>query len=177
MSPFRSTKSEEDDAGLFSLTQIRHLMRVEFSRAQRYGYSVSCLVIMADRLANLRDLYGFEAKETLVGDVVALVQRETRACDFLGRLVDDRLVAVLPHTGAEGAKVTADRIRLGASGLQLEVEGSPVRITLSVGSSHFEEGNTLFFDALLEAAEDAAEQASGAGGDRFLHLNPSAPAT
>ena len=51
-----SEYSSDPGAGVFSLSQIRHLMRVEFGRAQRYGYPLSCLVISVDRLDSLRDL-------------------------------------------------------------------------------------------------------------------------
>ncbi len=174
MSSFRTSAREEEDPGLFSLSQIRHLMRVEFSRAQRYRYPVSCLVVSADRLGNLRDLYGFEAKEDLVSDVVRLVQRETRVCDYLGRLMDDRLMAILPHTAADGAGITAGRILQGARDLGFEAEGRPVQVTLSIGASSYENENTLFFDALLESAEEAARQGEEAGGDRFMIMDPMA---
>ena len=72
---FTST-SPDGDAGVFSLTQIRHLMRVEFSRAQRYGYPVSCLVCGIDRIENLRDLYGYEFRESVLVEVVDLLQSE-----------------------------------------------------------------------------------------------------
>ena len=48
------------DKSLFSLAQIQHLMRVEFNRAQRYGYAISCLIIAVDRLGHLRDMYGYD---------------------------------------------------------------------------------------------------------------------
>lgn len=173
MSGFR-TNSQEDDPGLFSLSQIRHLMRVEFSRAQRYRYPLSCLVVAVDRLGHLRDLYGFESKEELVGDLVRLVQRETRVCDYLGRLMDDRLMAILPHTAPEGARITAERILQGARDLGFEADGRPVQVTLSIGASHYADENTLFFDALLESAEEAARQGEEAGGDRYVLIDPMA---
>src|SRR5262245_695952 len=92
-----SEYSSDPGAGVFSLSQIRHLMRVEFGRAQRYGYPLSCLVIGIDRLESLRDLYGYEFRESLLEAVIELLQEETRTCDYLGRLMDDRLMAILPH--------------------------------------------------------------------------------
>jgi len=174
MSAFRTSAQEDEGPGLFSLSQIRHLMRVEFSRAQRYRYPLCCLVVSIDRLGNLRDLYGFEAKEELVGDLVRLVQRETRVCDYLGRLMDDRLMAILPHTGPEGSRITAERILQGARDLGFEAEGRPVQVTLSIGASNYEHENTLFFDALLESAEEASRQGEEAGGDRLVMLDPMA---
>jgi diguanylate cyclase (GGDEF)-like protein len=167
-----SEYSSDPGAGVFSLSQIRHLMRVEFGRAQRYGYPLSCLVIGVDRLESLRDLYGYEFRETALEAVIELLQEETRTCDYLGRLMDDRLMAILPHTTAEGAQAGARRILTAARRLSFQPQGSAIGVSLSIGISHYEDDNTLFFDSLVEAAEAALVEAGKSGGDRFVHRAP-----
>lgn len=167
-----SEYSSHPGAGVFSLSQIRHLMRVEFGRAQRYGYPLSCLVIGIDRLEALRDLYGYDFRESVLAAVIELLQEETRTCDYLGRLMDDRLMAILPHTTAEGAEAGARRILAAARKLAFSPQGSALSITLSIGLSHYEDDNTLFFDSLVEAAEGALAEAQKGGGDRHVHRVP-----
>ena len=36
---------ESQDPGLFNYPQILHLLKVEFSRARRYHYPLSCLLL------------------------------------------------------------------------------------------------------------------------------------
>ena len=168
-----SEYSSDPGAGVFSLSQIRHLMRVEFGRAQRYGYPLSCLVIGIDRLDSLRDLYGYEFREQVLAAAIELLQEETRTCDYLGRLMDDRLMAILPHTTAEGAQASARRILAAARRLVFQPQGNAsIRVTLSIGISHYEDDNTLFFDSLVEAAEGALSEAARSGGDRAVHRVP-----
>jgi diguanylate cyclase (GGDEF)-like protein len=167
-----SEYSSDPGAGVFSLSQIRHLMRVEFGRAQRYGYPLSCLVIAVDRLESLRDLYGYELRESVLEAVIELLQEETRTCDYLGRLMDDRLMAILPHTTAEGAQAGARRILTAARRLSFRPQGAALAVTLSIGLSHYEDDNTLFFDSLVEASEAALVEATRLGGDRFVHRVP-----
>ncbi len=162
----------EPGPGVFSLTQIRHLMRVEFSRAQRYGYPVSCILIACDRLGHLRDLYGYEFREAVMDEIVELAQKVTRGCDYLGRMMDDRLMAILPHTEKDGALTTAERVLVAARGLDFRPEGNPIKVTLSVGLSHYENENTLFFDSLVEACEEGLRQSQEQGGDRFAYVAP-----
>lgn len=169
-------EASTNQVGVFSLTQIRHLMRVEFGRAQRYGYPVSCMALACDRLENLRDLYGYEFRETVVDSVVELFRSQTRGCDYLGRLMNDRLLGILPHTTREGAEATAQRILEAARELSFRPEGTVLRITLSIGISQYEDDNTLFFDSLVQAAEDAMSAASDAGGDRVV-FRSSGPGT
>ena len=167
-----SSAFSDAERSLFSLAQIQHLMRVEFNRAGRYSYPIVCMIIAIDRLGHLRDLYGYEAKEELLESVVSLLKSETRASDFLGRMADDRLLAVVPHTPPEGAQRLAERLLGGVGSLDFESEGRTIQITLSVGISHNEGGETLFFDAMLQSAESALNDAMTAGGDRAALREP-----
>ena len=161
----------DTQGALFSLAQIQHLMRVEFNRAQRYGYAISAMLIAIDRLGHLRDLYGYEAKEEILEGAVGLLKEQTRSSDFLGRMADDRLLAVVPHTDAEGCRVLAERLLTGARELQFENEDRLLSITFSIGASSEQGGKGLFFDAMLEASENGLYDAQGAGGDRLVLLS------
>lgn len=167
-----TTDQSSGERGLFSLSQIQHLMRVEFNRAQRYSYPIVCMIIAVDRLGHLRDLYGYEAKEDILEGVIALLKSQTRSSDFLGRMADDRLLAVVPHTSPEGAEVLAARLLAGTRGMEFVADGRTIQVSLSIGASHNAGGATLFFDAMLQSAEEALVDASQAGGDRYLAYEP-----
>ncbi len=168
----QSSHINPSERSLFSLAQIQHLMRVEFNRAQRYDYPIGCMLVGVDRLGHLRDLYGYEAKEEILGAAVGLLKASTRSSDFLGRLADDRLLAVVPHTGAEGLEIMSRRLLDGARSLDFTSEGRTIQITLAIGASHNDGGATLFFDAMLQAAEEAQSSAASAGGDRHEIIDP-----
>lgn len=157
---------------LFSLAQIQHLMRVEFNRAQRYRYPISCMMLSVDRLGHLRDLYGYESKEEILEAVIGLLKAETRSSDFLGRLADDRLLAVVPHTGEPGGRSLAERLLAGVRKIDFQCDGRTIPITMSVGLAFDEEGDSLFFDTMLELAEEALADADAAGGGRFICRGP-----
>ena len=75
------TKQESFD-GLYSQTQIRHLMKTEFSRAKRYKYELTCLLLEISGIGAFRDQFGFDAKEDLCADFVKHLRVETRSCDY-----------------------------------------------------------------------------------------------
>ena len=127
---------------------------------------------MRHRLGHLRDLYGYDSKEEILGGVVTLLKGQTRSSDFLGRMADDRLLAVVPHTTPEGAQVLAERLLSGSREIEFFADGRAIQITLSIGASHNAGGATLFFDAMLQSAEEALVDASQAGGDRYLAYEP-----
>ena len=151
-------------ASMFSLAQIRHLMRVEFARAERYGYELSVLAIGVDHRAELRRRGGDDLAAEAVDTMVELLLGATRTCDHLGRLLDDRFLAVLPHTGTEGARILAERWRQEAASKPLG--GGVDRLGISVGIAALQPGQALFFDLLVEEAVEALHRAQAAGGGR-----------
>jgi len=152
---------------LFSLAQIQHLMRVEFGRAQRYEYPMGCLIVQVDRLAQLRDLHGFEVKEAVMGVVVEEIEKQTRDSDLLGRMPDDRFLLVLPHVPSKSAAVVGGRILENVRARSISAGEAELRVTLSLGAGWSDGGETLFFDALLECAGEAVKSAAEEGGDRM----------
>jgi diguanylate cyclase (GGDEF)-like protein len=167
-----SRASADSQSGLFSLAQILHLMRVEFARAQRYGYPLSCLIVSVDGLGRVRDQFGYDTKQAILDEIARELQAQTRTCDFLGRMMDDRLLAVVPHTGKEGARALGERLRGAVRQLQFHGGGERIPISVSIGAAHTREGSLLFFDALLAAGEEALAEAVGAGGDRVVVRDP-----
>jgi len=163
----RRTEHASAPRSLFSFAQIQHVLRVEFGRAQRYRYPLACLAIAIDPLGSVRDRLGYEAKEGLLDEVVALLAEATRSSDFVGRTADDRLIAVVPHTSPEGARVLAGRLVAAARGLRA-ASAPGERVTLSLGLSTNEEPAPMYYDALLEAAFAALDEAASAGGDRCV---------
>ena len=170
MSELQSTA----DPGLFSLAQIMHLLRVEFSRAQRYEYPLLCMLFAVDRLNALRDLYGYDSKEAIVQELVRLLQEGTRSCDFIGRLGDDRLLLLVPHTTQQGASALAERLLKSVRELRFAGEGRNLTVTVSIGSAEMRRGS-MFFDSLLTQAQEALRQAQAKGGDRYVSRSASDP--
>ena len=153
---------------LFTPEEVRKLMHVEFERAQRYGYPIACMMIQVDRIDHLHTVHGYESKEEVLRKVVDLVKRETRASDFLGCMVDDRLLAVVPHTHPEAAGFLAKRLLKGARALHFQSGAGTVRISLSIGLSHNRHPGALSFETLVRVAEEGLAVADAGGGDRCV---------
>lgn len=162
--------------GLYSVAQIQHILRIEFARAQRYRYPLACLLVAIDPLESVRDEHGYEVKEEVVASVVERLAQSTRASDFLGRTADDRLMAVVPHTSADGARSLAKRLVSGVRESAVSHIPRPIPVTLSVGFACSQVESSLYFDTLLSGAEAALADAIAAGGDRAIERVPPGPA-
>jgi diguanylate cyclase (GGDEF)-like protein len=152
------------DSGIFSYTQILHLLKIEFARARRYQYQLSCVLVEVDRLGNIGDLHGSVVRDQVEHAVGELLNRHSRSCDFVGRL-GERFVIVLPHTDRKGAQLLAQRLHDRISGLDVRVDERPLRISASLGVATLDDQDTIFFDAVLKKAEGALATVTARGGD------------
>jgi len=162
--PFRGSET-----GLFTPEQVQRLMRIEFDRAQRYKYPIVFMLIAVDRLAQLQDLYGYQVKEQILDALTGVIKHATRSSDFLGCLLDDRLLVLVPHTPPEGAGSMAKRVLEAARKLNFEADGRHVRVTVSIGGAVNQRQGDLSFETMLEVSEGGLQVAAAGGGDRYVH--------
>ena len=143
-------------------------MHIEFERSVRYNYPVCCVLIQVDRLSDTATYHGQEIKDEILGSVIELMRKETRAGDILGCLVDDSLLVLLPHTSSREVCFMLKRLLNGARGLRFQRNGRTQSITLSVGISHNQHPDSRNFETMERVAEEGAAVAAAGGGDRFV---------
>jgi diguanylate cyclase (GGDEF)-like protein len=149
---------------LLTHTQFHHALKVEFGRARRYGVPLGCVAITLDRIGALRDELGAAARDQVLSRVLGKLLGQARSCDVFAQW-GERVMVLLPHTTAEGARAVAERFRAAVASESFSFEGVARRFTASAGVAVLESKATLFFDSLPKAAETALQSALQAGGD------------
>ena len=152
---------------LIGLSQTQQLAKQEFARARRYDYPLSIGVCRVDRIEQLTDLYGAESRSLLMEELARLFHSRSRSTDIVGRLSEDRLLWVLPHTDLDGSRLAAERIREAVETVELRSGRRAIQIGISVGLACFVNRNTLFFDSVLMQAQEALERAQDRGGNQI----------
>ncbi|MEZ5979463.1 MAG: diguanylate cyclase [Planctomycetota bacterium] len=153
---------------LFNAEELEHLLEAEVDRARRYDYSLCCLLLGVDRLGALSDLYGAQARDEIFGAVQRFLRRDLRTSDFIGSMLGDRLLVVVPSTPRAGVLDVVRRVLGGARKLEFASGGKQLRVSLSVGFAWAEGSQLTDFKRLLAAAQGALGAAEAAGGDRFV---------
>lgn len=157
--------------GLFTAEEVRQLMQVEFERARRYGYAITCMTIQVDRIEHLETVHGLETKDEILFAVADLVKGATRAGDLLGYMVQDRLVVLVPHTTGDAARALAERLLAGARKLRFASVTRTMRVTLSIGVAHNQHSDASSFEVLEAVSNEGRLVADSSGGDRVVETD------
>ncbi|MFL6799285.1 MAG: diguanylate cyclase [Xanthobacteraceae bacterium] len=127
--------------------------------------SMAVLLIDLDHFKSINDRYGHA-----IGDRVLQVFAETardsvRSSDLIGRLGGEEFGAVLSHVSREKGVALAERVRSAFADAAVEVDGRPVRATVSIGMA-FSADQPLVLAELLVQADQALYCAKERGRNR-----------
>jgi len=107
-------------------------LHLEFRRMKRTGSSYAVLFIDIDHFKSINDRYGHETGDQVLQRLAQVLQSSVRETDLLARFGGEEFLAVLPDTGAEGAVIIAEKLRLDVADATFPVVG---KLTISVGVS------------------------------------------
>jgi diguanylate cyclase (GGDEF)-like protein len=167
----RLSKSATIDplTGLWNRSSFSERLDDELSRYQRYGSTVSLLMLDLDGFKRVNDEHGHIAGDLLLSAVGSLLKDSVRTSDMAVRYGGDEFAVVLPGTSKTDAYAVAEKLRALISRLVVSMmrDGHRVALkaTVSVGVASVGES---VGDAtqLLEAADRALYKAKEHGRDQ-----------
>ena len=109
--------SLESVAELSGHPAFRARLAEEWDRAARYHAPLSLVLVDLDNFAARNRSFGFNAGDLALEATVAAIKSKIRTVDVLARLGPDEYAVILPETGEAGARVAAERLRAGISGV------------------------------------------------------------
>ena len=159
----------ETDAltGVFNMRGFAIVASRLVAQADRYNRPASILMIDSDNLKTVNDTHGHEAGNRLLKLVSKCIETELRHTDVLARYGGDEFVALLPESAPENARAVAERIRASIAATPLEVAGSRVSTSVSIGVAGYP-GDGRSLDAVLAHADRAMYAAKEQGRNRVV---------
>jgi diguanylate cyclase (GGDEF)-like protein len=169
------TLSETDDlTGILNRRAFLSLSAHTVNLAQRYARDFSIIMMDSDSMKAVNDAYGHDAGDELLKTMVSHTQQELRRPDLLARYGGDEFVLLLPDTNAEGARLTAERIRERIEKTPLAIGNIQVNITASMGVAAYPI-HGADYDAVFEAADTALYASKSSGKNRVTVAQRVAP--
>ena len=136
-----------------SLTR-RHFFNMaqsEFQRFARYRRPLSALVLDLDLFKNINDTYGHHAGDIVLRSFSLVAIEQKRVQDTFGRLGGEEFGLLLPETNLEQARVVAERIQKTWENSPVNMDGVPIRSTVSIGVAEAGEEDKSFEDLMRRA--------------------------
>ncbi len=148
--------------GLYIRRYFMAALQNEYFRASRYDKIFSLVMADLDSFKAINDTYGHGAGDNVLKLVSKVFQKGLRDIDIVARYGGEEFIMLLPETGSEEATVSAERLRVAVS--ELEIDGLP-QITVSMGLVSYPEDGAHISD-LIEKADAAMYYVKQSGKNR-----------
>ena len=117
-------------------------LAIETARWQRY-YTPLCLVVWdIDYFKKINDQFGHQVGDKALAHVAGHFSQHIRKSDFIARFGGEEFTMLLPHTNKHMAFKMSEKLRSHIECSPLNVNDTPISITISCGITQFISGDT-----------------------------------
>ncbi len=155
--------------GLPNRALLADRLRQAMAHAQRRGERLAVVYIDLDEFKAVNDAHGHDIGDQLLIQLAERMTHALRDGDTIARLGGDEFVALLPDLAGSGAGLAVIGRLLAAAADPVSIDGRELRISASLGVTHYPQIEDVDADHLLNQADQAMYQAKLAGRNRY-HL-------
>jgi diguanylate cyclase (GGDEF)-like protein len=132
---------------------------------ERFGQTLSCIMVDLDLFKKLNDTYGHQAGDLVLYNVAQHLRNTLRRTDVCARYGGEEFVILLPDTSLKNTLKIAEKLRGVMESVEHLYDGKVLRITASFGAASGEKTVDLN-EALVKRADDALYRAKQGGRNR-----------
>lgn len=148
--------------GVWNRLQVVERLTGEWSRSERYGSPIACLLLEVEGMGDVRGRQGAFIADEVLKAVARRLKRTVRDHDVVGRYAGDRFVVVAVADG-EGAKSLGGRLRTAVVSEPVSVGEQRFPVAVRVGGATNRSEGVEILEDLFSVAETALEEARQRG--------------
>jgi diguanylate cyclase (GGDEF)-like protein len=160
----------DSKTGMLNVSTWEAEAEAELSRSRRTQSPVALALVDIDHFKSVNDTHGHLVGDKVLKSVSEALMSHLRDYDRAGRFGGEEFVLLLAQTSGSDACRIAERLRRHVAGMTVPIEDRPnapiVRLTISVGVTAMERGETRELTDLLAAADSALYHAKETGRNR-----------
>jgi diguanylate cyclase (GGDEF)-like protein len=137
---FEKMQRQATTDGLTDLANHRtfyETLEKELWRCRRYNERISIIMIDIDNLKTINDKYGHRIGDKVIRKISRIIQASVRQMDTAARYGGDEFAVILPNTSLAESKTAAQRIVSGVNNVKMEIKGSNIKLSVSVGLGEY----------------------------------------
>lgn len=157
--------------GLSNRVLLMERLAKAIAEANASGVPLAVAFIDLDGFKEVNDKFGHAAGDNLLVQTAGRLAQALRPSDTLARFGGDEFIAVLPDLKDSTVLPVVMQRLLDASGLPVDLEGTPVKISASIGVAFFPSDASLA-EELLAAADAAMYVAKREGRNCYRACRP-----
>jgi two-component system cell cycle response regulator len=162
--------------GAYSRHYLNRQLTRELKRAQRYGNSLSVLLLDVDHFKQVNDRYGHPAGDEVLAEFGERIRAGLpRDSDWVARYGGEEFLVVLPQTDQRGAHVVAEKLRRSVEQAPMRTTSAVIPVTVSVGVAGLEavaHASRDSIDLLLDTADRCLYRSKESGRNRVTVAAP-----
>ena len=153
--------------GLWNRRALFDLLEKEIERCLRTQGSLGILLLDIDHFKPVNDSLGHLAGDQVLREIAVRISHAIRSYDLAGRYGGEEFLVLLPGCDREQTEAGAERIRYAISYVPMQVAGSAVDLTVSIGATVAPQSACTATE-VLSLADVALYQAKRAGRNRTI---------
>lgn len=153
-------------SNLLNRQHFQTLAEAEITRAKRYEFSLTVMMIDLDHFKQINDQYGHQEGDTVIKKTAQLINSVVRESDLVGRYGGEEFIVLVPHNGAQRAIQCAERIRSALQRTTL-IKGQSINLSASIGLCSLSEDEGTY-EKLVNQADRALYHAKAAGRNQVI---------
>lgn len=119
--------------GIFNRRHFTELGQYELSRAKRYSYPLSFIIVDLDFFKTVNDKFGHLAGDEALKKISIICRDTIRSTDLLGRFGGEEFIILMPQTRIEDAEILAKRLCKNIEASEITYNGNNLNVTVSIG--------------------------------------------
>ena len=141
------------------------------ARAARQARPLGILMLDADHFKSVNDRFGHGGGDTVLMALVESIRGTLREGDVIGRIGGEEFVVLAPDTSLADVLTLAERIRSRIEREPLQIDGTALPLTVSIGAAVARPGERDMA-CILRRADSALYAAKRAGRNRVMVADP-----
>jgi len=169
MDTLRESNLRDAMTGLHNRRFLEEYAETLVASAQRRKSQLTILMLDLDYFKMVNDTYGHDAGDTVLKALAKVLTQSVRTSDMVIRYGGEEFLIIMQDTGGDMADLLAEKIRAAVEALKVQLTGTVLQKTISIGIAEFPKDSETFWQT-VKYADVALYHAKETGRNRVVRF-------